>query len=349
MPVQTMNTQAARIGKTKGDMLAHAKTKEVLSITGLQKQMPKNESDTIIYRRALPPGGVDNIWITGANVDTFADGYLLNEGVTPSARTMNYVDVTGVLQQYGVVYAITDKTFDLYEDDIASDMKMQIGETVGVIREMINYAAVKAASNKYYSGGSDRGTVDRSLTLPLIRKVTKSLHQNHAKTVTKILNSSNNYGVSAVEAAYLVFCSTDMAPAIRDLPGFIEVSDYGTRKVVSDGELGSVENFRFVLSPELQPYINSGAAVGATALYSTGGSLIDVYPVIVCGEEAWGQIALRGVNALNPTWKPVGQVDSGDPLGQRGYAGAKFYHDALVLNQGWMAVIECGTPDLVEA
>jgi N4-gp56 family major capsid protein len=346
MAIQTMSTVAARIGKLKGDILKHAMPMEVLCKTGLQKKIPKNSSDTVLYRRALPPSGVDNIWINGSNVDTFADGYKLNEGVTPSARTISYTDVTAVVEEYGVLYSITDKTFDLYEDDVAGDMKKQIGETVGLIREMICYGALKAGTNKFYAGGTSRGTVDLSLSLNLVRKVVKSLHTNHAKRITTILDSSGNYGTSSVEAAYIVFCSTDMAPAIRDLPGFTPVADYGNRKVVSEGEIGTVEEFRFVLSPELAPYIDSGAAVGATGLYSTTGALIDVYPCIVAAEEAWGNVMLRGVDSINPTWVPPGVPDKADPLGQRGYAGAKFYYDALVLNQGWMAVVECGTPDL---
>lgn len=346
MAIQTMTTQAARVGKLKGDILAHAIPVEVLCKTGQQKKIPKNSSDTVLYRRALPPGGVDNIWISGTNVDTFSDGYKLNEGVTPSARTMTYTDVTAVIEQYGVLYSITDKTFDLYEDDVAGDMKKQIGETVGLIREMICYGALKAGTNKFYAGGTTTGTVDLSLSLNLVRKVVKSLQKNHAKRITSILDSSGNYGTSSVEAAYIVFTHTDMAPAIRDLPGFIPVADYGNRKVVSEGEIGSCEEFRFVLSPELAPYIDSGAAIGATGLISTTGTLIDVYPCIVAAEEAWGSVMLRGVDAVNPTWIPPGQKDKSDPLGQRGYAGAQFYYDALVLNQGWMAVVEAGTPDL---
>jgi N4-gp56 family major capsid protein len=346
MAIQTMATQAARIGKLKGDMLKHAMPMECLTRTGLQKKLPKNSSDTVIYRRALPPGGVDNVWITGANVDTFATGYALTEGTTPTSRTMAYVDVQAVVEQYGVLYSITDKTFDLYEDDIAGDMKKQIGETIGLIREMICYGALKAGTNKYFSGGTNRATVDESLTLNLVRKVVKGLHTNHAKRITGILDSSGNYGVSSVEAAYVVYCSTDMAPAIRDIPGFVSVANYGSRKIISEGEIGTVEEFRFVLSPELAPYINAGAAVGATGLFSTGGVNIDVYPVIVAAEEAWGNVMLRGVDSINPTWIAPGTKDKSDPLGQRGYAGAQFYYDSLVLNQGWMAVIECGTPDL---
>lgn len=210
MAIQNLNTAAARIGKFKAEILKHAMVKEVLSITGSIKQMPKNTGETLTFRRWLPVGGVDNKIITGSNVDTFASGYELTEGVTPNARTLTPIDVTATLKQYGVLFSHTDKTADLYEDNIPDEMKRQVGETMGAVREMINYGALKASTNAYYAGGSSRGTVANKLTLGLIRKVVRALDGNHASRVTKVLASSTNYGTKAVEAGYLVFGHTDL-------------------------------------------------------------------------------------------------------------------------------------------
>ncbi|TQL87463.1 hypothetical protein FB549_0084, partial [Delftia sp. HK171] len=38
--------------------------------------------------------------------------------------------------------------------------------------------------------------------------------------------------------------------------------------------------------------------------------------------------------------------DKSDPLGQRGYVGAKFYMACTMLNEGWMAVAEAGVTAL---
>lgn len=350
MGTQTYATSTPRIGKLKGDILRHAVPKEVLARAGgtaSNKDIPRNMSDTVVFRRWLPFGGVDNRWITGSNVATFAADHQTAEGVTPTADTIAPTDVNATLVQYAVLYAITDKTFDLYEDDVPEEMKKQTGERVAVLREMIRYGALKAATNAYYAGGTTIGTVDETLSLNLLRKVSRGLLNNHADQVNEFLAPSPNYNTTAVEPGYLVFCHTDMEPAIRNLPNFKHVSDYGTRKLVSEDEIGSVERWRFILSPELAPYIDSGAAVGATGLLSTTGANIDVYPVIVVGMDAWGQVALRGTRSLDVTWLPPNTKDKSDPLGQRGYVGAKFYDVALVLNQGWMAVVNAGTPDLL--
>lgn len=347
MAIQVFNSQPARVNKLKGEVLGHAVAVEVLGITGMQKRMPKNQGDNVVFRRWLPLGGVDNKWVTGANVATFAADHLTVEGVTPSADTLSAVDVPATLQQYSCLYAVTDKTVDLYEDDVPDEMKKQTGERVGLLREMVRYGALKGMTNVFYGGmGNSPGTVNGTVSINLLRKVTRSLKANHAKMITSILAPSSNFATTPVEASYLVFCSTDMEPAIRDLPGFKHVSEYGQRNPVHEQEIGSVESFRFVLSPELAANINSGAAAAGTNLFSSAGTHIDIYPLIVVGEDAWGQVALRGADSIDVSYIPPGQKDKNDPLGQRGYIGAKTYMTSVVLNNGWGALVWCGTPSL---
>lgn len=149
-----------------------------------------------------------------------------------------------------------------------------------------------------------------------------------------------------MEAGFLVFCHTDQEHDIREIPGFTPCAEYGSRKPMHELELGSADRYRFIISPELSSIIDSGAAVGATGLVSDGGSNIDVYPIIVVAEDAWGDVALRGLNSFNVTHQPHTQKDKSDPLGQRGYIGAIFWSASFVQNDGWMAVVEAGATDL---
>ena len=342
MSVYSYGNPAGRINKLKGEILSHSIPVETLGITGMQRQIPANKGKTVVYRRYLPYGGsltnfnTINRW----NVDSAA--HVLAEGVTPTADSLTPQDITVTLNQYGCLYQVTDQTVDTYEDDVPAEMKKQCGERVGLIREMVRYGVIKSGANAYYSGGSSRATVAAKLTLTMLRKASRNIQANHAKRITSILAPTPNVSSKYVEAAYLVFCHTDVEQDVRDIAGFTTVAAYGSRKPMHDQEIGSVENFRFITSPELNPYNNAGVAVGATGLYSTGGSNVDVYPVIVCGEDAWGQVALRGGDSLDPTWIPPGEKTKSDPLGQRGFVGAKFYMNCTVLNDGWMAIIEAG-------
>ncbi|MGE8495390.1 N4-gp56 family major capsid protein [Comamonas sp.] len=336
---------AARIGKLKGDILAHAVPCEVLGITGQQRGMPKNQGKTIVHRRYLPYGATNADWNTRNRPKAEPAAHELTEGVTPTADTLVPQDITVTLKQYGCLYQLTDQTVDTYEDDVPAEMKKQCGERIALVREMIRYGTLKACTNAFYAGGgASRAAVNAKITLPLLRKISRNLQANHAKRITGILAPSPNIDTQAVEAAYLVFCSTDAEADIRDLQGFTTVAEYGTRKPVSPYELGSVENYRFITSPELAPYPDAGADIGSTGLM--GETKVDVYPFIVVGEDAWGQLALRGADALDPTYIPPGQKDKSDPLGQRGFVGAKFYMACTMLNEGWMAVAEAGVSAL---
>ncbi|MFA9287666.1 N4-gp56 family major capsid protein [Comamonas sp. SY3] len=336
---------AARIGKLKGEILGHAVPCEVLGITGQQRGMPKNQGKTIVHRRYLPYGATNTDWNTRNRPKAEPAAHELTEGVTPAADTLVPQDITVTLKQYGCLYQLTDQTVDTYEDDVPAEMKKQCGERIALVREMIRYGTLKACTNVFYAGGgASRAAVNAKITLPLLRKISRNLQANHAKRITGILAPSANIATQPVEAAYLVFTSTDAEADIRDLPGFTSVAEYGTRKPVSAYELGSVENYRFITSPELAPYADAGVDIGATGLM--GETKVDVYPFIVVGEDAWGQLSLRGADALDPTYIPPGQKDKSDPLGQRGFVGAKFYMACTMLNEGWMAVAEAGVSAL---
>jgi N4-gp56 family major capsid protein len=346
MATQNYNTATPRIGKLKGDILKHSKPVMALGISGDQKRMPKNGSDTVIYRRWLPKGGATTNADTINQWSVDANAHIVSEGVTPTADTLAPQDITVQLQQYACLYSYSDKTADLYEDKIPDEMKMQTGERMGLVREMIDYGTLKGCTNKFYAGGTSRSTVDEKISLNLLRKVTRSIKGNRGRMVTKVLSPSPDYNTAPVEPGYLVFVHTDGEHDVRDLPDFTKVVEYGSRKPMHDMEIGSVENFRFIVSPELSSIIDAGASVGSTGLKSTGASTIDVYPFIVVAADAWCNVALKGMDSFDPIHIPVNQRDKSDPLGQRGYIGAKFYSAAFVSNDGWMAVIEAGATDL---
>lgn len=364
MAIQVMATQAARIGKWKGEILARAIPCEVLQIAAVQKQMPKNVSDTVVYRRWVPydaaianpniliQSGVAVVETESSNrVDTMVTANLLAEGTTPTPDSIVAQDITVVLKQYACLYSFTDKIADLYEDDISDALKTQVAERMALIRELELYSKLRASTNRFYGGtGTTTPTVNGKLTPKLLRKVARSLLNNHAKKQTMILSPTPNIGTKPIEAAYLVFCSGDLDADLRDttaFPSYTPVAAYGSRKPIHENELGSFENFRFIASPELVPFENGGALIGATACLSTGGTSINVYPLIVTGQEAYGTVALRGSKAFDLSVIPVGNKDSADPLGQRGYIGAKFYASSVLLNQQWGATIMVGVGDLI--
>jgi N4-gp56 family major capsid protein len=355
MAMQSFALSTARIAKYKGEILSHAVPLEVLGKTGRQIPMPKNNSDTIVCRKWLPYGATatsastQNQFFqngTGDRGNVIVQAHQTQEGVTPSPDNITPLDITVVMQQYSCLYGFTDKTADLYEDDIPKAMITQIGERVTFVNEMIIWGALRACTNQFFGGtGTTVATVNGGLTLGLIRKIAKNLQANHGKPVNKVLRASNNFGTDAVAEGYTVYCHTDLEPDIRDLPNFIPAEKYASGTPMPN-EIGKCERFRFITSPDLPSIQDGGAAVGSTNLYSTTGTNLDVYPFIVAAQDAWGQVAVRGLSALNPTYIAPGEKSKSDPLGQRGYAGTIWWKAVMIENQGWMAVGFVGSANL---
>lgn len=343
--MQNYATSAGRINEIKGEILGHAQATEVLALGCKMKPMPGNKGTKTIYRRWLPYGATSSTANTQNRPAAVAAAHLLTEGVTPSADTLTAVDVEVTIQQYGALYAYSDKTAELHEDDIPEEMVIQTAERMGLVREMIRYGVMKACTNVVYAGGTSRGTVDEAISIPTLRRMTRTLKSNHAKKKTRILSSSAAYNTYAVQAGYIVFVHTDAQGDIEDLPGYIAVADYGSRQPISEHEIGTAGEYRFILSPELAPYTDSGATAAGTGL-ETSGTSVDVYPFIVMGEDAVWDVALRGLNSVDPTHIPANKKEKTDPLGQRGYVGASFWAAAMVVNHGWMGVIEAGVSDI---
>lgn len=310
-------------------MLRHAGPVMVLDKFGLMRPMPKNKTQTIKFRRPKT--------FTAATTP-------LQEGVTPSATQFQYEDVEATLKQYGQVVEVSDVIEDTHEDPVLNDAAVQAGENIGRTIEALTYGVLRAGTNVHYANGSSRSDVNEPVSLNKIRAVTRALQAQKAMQITQILGPGLEYATRACEAAWICVGHTDLEADIRNLPGFLPVAQYGQRKPVHERELGSVENTRFITSPDLPPFTDAGG--DENGMVSTGGTKADVYPMLFFGKEAYGIVPLRGQGAVSPTILRPGVKDKSDPLGQRGYVGWKTWHTSVILNQLWMARLEVAVTDL---
>lgn len=295
----------------------------VLDKFALTKPMPKNKGQQIEFRRP--------------NTFTAATTPLV-EGVTPSGTAFTYSVVDASLKQYGQVIEITDVIEDTNIDPVLNDAAVQCGENIGRTIEGLTFGVVKAGTNVIYMNGTQRSSVNTAVTLAKIRSAVRTLQSNKAMMVTRMLDPSPDYGTKGIEAAYIAVGHTDLANDIRNLAGFTPVAEYGSRKPIHERELGSTEDVRFILSPDLPAFADAG---GATAGFvSTSGTSADVYPLLIFGKESYGCVPLKGQGAVEPVIIPVGQKTKDDPLGQRGYVGWKTYFTAKILNDAWLVRIE---------
>jgi len=308
--------------------LKRVQTAELVTKMGMQTTQPKNGLDTGKFRRPNPLP----LLVTPAV-----------EGVTPASQAISFTDVTYQLDQWVSVTETTDKVIDLHEDPVLQTHMELIADQFVDTKETLALNVLRAGTNVIYANGAARNAVNTALTLNKIRASIRFLKGQRAKMITKTLDASTNIGTRPVEPAFVCVIHTDLENDVRNLANFLPVAAYGTRKIIADCEIGSVENTRFCTTPLLSPLLSAGGSVAVANTFLVNGGNgtgnADVYPVLIFGEDAFGHVATRGGGAVvpmvvNPT------PSAADPAAQRGYVSGKTYYKCVRLNEAWMVRIE---------
>lgn len=307
--------------------------------------LPTNNTKTAKFRRYYLSGATGSAG-TGTGVFNIPTATTpLVEGVTPSGSMLANTDYTVTLAQYGDYVTITDVVMDTHTDPVLKEATSILGEQAAVTVETLRFNVLKAGTNVYYAASvGGRGSVATALTLADQRKVTTGLNRQNARKITSVVASSPDFNTRSVEAAYMAVCHPDLENDIRGMAGFKPVADYGPHTTPFEGEIGSVEQVRYLSSTIIAPFADQGAAVGSTGLRSTSASNIDVYPVLYFARDAFGIVPLKGKSSMTPMVvnpKPA----PGDPLAQRGTVGWKLWTATVILQEAFMARLEVGATE----
>jgi N4-gp56 family major capsid protein len=311
--------------------------------------LPTNSTQTAKFRRyylagATGAAGPDN----GAGVNGAGSPFNipvaitpLVEGVTPSGTTVLTQDYTVQLAQYGDYVTITDVIEDTHTDPVLQQMTDILGEQAAVTVETLRYNVLKAGTNVWYAANvASRSLVNTAIALTDQRRVTTGLNRQNARKISTVVASNPDFNTKSVEAAYMAVCHPDLESDIRNMTGFVPVASYGPHTSPFEGEIGSVEQVRYLTSTIMLPFINAGGTTGAGTTYrSTGGTNVDVYPILTFGRDAFGIVPLKGKSSMTPMVvnpKPA----AGDPLAQRGTIGWKLWTSTVILQDAFMGRLE---------
>lgn len=307
------------------NMLAYADTQIVLDKFAKVEPVPKNKGLVIRFRRPVP-----------FEVNPTA----LIEGVTPAPQALEYEDVQTSLAQYGAWVPFTDVIADTHEDPNLKVMTELCGKQAAETKELITWNEIRGGTQVFFTGtASNRGQVQAVLDIGDIRLIVRQLKRNHCRKITKKLSASPNIATEPVNASFVAVAHTDMEADIRGLTTFVPIEKYASGTPLHANEIGKVEEVRIILSPMLEPFLGAGS--GATTGVLNNGANVNVYPIIIFGEEAFGVTPLKGMDsAAIAVMNPKMGASYEDPLGQRGFVSWKMWFSAVRLNEQWMARLE---------
>ena len=290
---------------------------------GQAKPLPEKNSKTQIFRRYNALDAAPNA---------------LSEGVTPTGKKLTKTDVSVNLVQYGDFVELTDIIQDHHEDPVLMETMGILGEQAAQMLETVRYGVIKAGTGVSYANGAARTDVNTVITTDLQRRVTRALKRQNARVFTSVVRSTPSFGTVNVAPSFVALCHTDCESDIRAMSGFKPVEDYGSMGTVYEGEIGKVEDVRYICSTVFTPFADAGGAKGT--MISTTGTSADVYPIIYLSRDAFAVVPFKGKHAVAPMVLNPNVPRGGDPLGQRGSAGWKASHAAVILNDAWMHRLE---------
>ena len=269
------------------------------------------------------------------------------EGVAPAGQPMIITDLQVSLEQYADAVPFTDVIQDTIEDNLLDDLTKAVAQQAAETKEVVRFNGLKAGSNVFYGGtGTTRATVNGSITRALLRKIHRSLKSNRAQYISEVVAPSAKISTQPVAAAYFGVAHTNLDADFQDITGFKRGENYADINARLPGEIGGVENFRFILNDLFGPFMAAGAS--SSTLLTNGGNgtgSADVYPILIFGQDSYGIVPMQGKDAVkiyvvNPT------ATANDPVAQKGSVGWKMYDAVIILNDMWMARAEVGASQL---
>jgi N4-gp56 family major capsid protein len=320
------------------NLLKRAQPLLVIERFGQAYVVPKNNTRVAKFRRYFLEGSTGSVSGNAGNAGMPLAVTPLVEGVTPAGKKLASKDYTVQLEQFGDYIGFTDVIMDVHEDfpAVLRELTDILGEQAAQTVETLRFNVLKAGTNVFYANGALRSAVNTPITLPMQRRITRALKRQNASPLTTVIKSTPAYNTQPIEASYIALIHPDLENDVRSIDGFISTKHYASVQPM-EGEVGSVDDVRYVRSTVFQPWPDAGGAMG-TMLSSTGVNA-DVYPILFLARDAYGIVPLKGdvmggssvsVMVVNP--KPTNV----DPLGQRGTAAWKLWSATVILQDAFL-------------
>ncbi len=278
------------------------------------RDIPRNNSEVIKFRRYS---------LLTANTTA------LSEGVTPSGTSLTVTDVTATIAQYGDYITLTDFLQFTTLDPILTETADLLGQQAGNSLDQIARDVMVAGSTvQYASSATTTNTVTAGMTLTRdeVREAVRTLQGNDAKKITRMVNPSTGFNTSPINAAYIGIISHNTLYDLKGETGWLPVEQYASQSNVMDGEVGTIDDVRFVMT---------------TNASTTTGSLTTVHRTLIVAQDYYGISRISG-EAMRNIVKPLGSGGTADPLDQRSTSGWKAAFVAKRLNENFCVRIEHG-------
>lgn len=339
------------------------------------KSMPKNMGKKIKQYHYLPL--LDDANVNDQGIDasgaTIANGNLYGSSkdigtisgkmpaLSETGGRVNRVgfkrkEIEGTLEKFGFFDEYTQESLDFDTDaelqtHINREMVLGANE---ITEDALQIDLLNAAGVIKYAGNATTNLTvggDDIVTYGDLMRLSIDLDNNRTPKHTKVITGSRMVDTRVIPSARVAYIGSELLPtfkAMKDLhnnPAFISVEKYAAGGAVLNGEVGSVDQFRLVVVPEMMKWAGGGADASADATCYETANKYDVFPILVVGDESFTTIGFQtdGKSVkFKITHKAPGEAtaDRNDPYGETGFMSIKWYYGFMALRPERIALIK---------
>ncbi len=236
-------------------LLQRSKPRNVHNLFGRAFSLPQKNTDTMAFRRQ-------------ENLNS--DPVVLSQDADPAPEQIQKFDINVQVQEFGKVVLLGRKVLLVVEDDTASETADNLSQCMHTMLDKVTRDVWDASVPQIACLNGINGNATTELTSPDVARAIQYLDDNDTELMTPTLPASTNISTFPIEAAFWVTAHVNLKQDIRNLDGFITISEYGHQRGILEAEFGSYNESRWVTSTLVQktsanPPVYSNTFVGANA------------------------------------------------------------------------------------
>jgi N4-gp56 family major capsid protein len=177
------------------------------------------------------------------------------------------------------------------------------------------------------------------------------LKDNRSPMQTKVITGSRMIDTKTINSGRVMYIGTELESTVKRMvdpfgnQAFIPVNQYADAGTLLNGEIGTIDQFRIVVVPEMLHWAGEGAAVSSNPGYRATSGNYDVFPMLTIGGESFTTIGFQ-TDGKTVKFKIITKMpgektaDRTDPFGETGFSSIKWYYGSLIMRPERLAVIK---------
>lgn len=309
---------------------------------GLSDEM-KTFYDRMLLERTVPNllhakfGQPKRIPANGGRIIEWRKFSALSTATTPLIEGSLYTDlkdltvtaITGTVDQYGDAVGFSDLVSVVAIDPIlAETTKILAEQAAQTIDELIRDVLVAGTTVEHANAAANRAAIAAGDDFSQMDGAGGTVAGGSLRDLRLIALTLELNRARKINGYWQVITHPRVMFDIQATTEWREAQLYNQTNRIFDGSVGEIYGLKFWVTDVAKVFTGAGA------------SGIDVYTMLVFGQDAFGIVELSTGN-LQTIYKPLGSAGTSDPLNQQQTMGWKVTFGTKILQQAFMLRYEC--------